>query len=93
MNAGQIKTKRSPLFMAAQEGREGVVRELLGAKGIDINHADTEGVTAIRTAVSQGHDHIVTLLQAASGIDSSCAELKAPACTSSNGRVCCAEIE
>ena len=62
--------------MAAQGGREGVVRELLGAKGIDINHADTEGVTAIRTAGSQGHEHIVALLQAALGIDSSCAEIE-----------------
>ena len=76
MNAGQIKTKRSPLFMAAQGGREGVVRELLGAKGIDINLASIDGVTAILSADSQGHDHIVALLQAASGVGSSCDEIE-----------------
>ena len=62
--------------MAAQEGREGVVRELLGAKGIDINRADTEGVTAILSADGQGHNHIVALLQAASGVGSSCDEIE-----------------
>ena len=65
VNAGQINTRRSPLIMAAQEGREGVVRELLGANEIGIHHADTEGVTAILTAGSHGHDHVVALLQAA----------------------------
>jgi ankyrin repeat protein len=62
--------------MAAQGGREGVVRELLGAKGIDINHADTKGVTAIRIAGSQGHEHVVALLQAALDINGSCAEIE-----------------
>jgi ankyrin repeat protein len=65
VNAGQINTRRSPLIMAAQEGREGVVRELLGANEISIHHADTEGVTAILTAGSHGHGHVVALLQAA----------------------------
>ena len=61
--------------MAAQGGREGVVRELLGAKGIDINLASIDGVTAILSADSQGHEHIVALLQAASGVGSSSAEI------------------
>jgi len=68
VNIGQIRSGRSPLFVAAQEGRENVVRELIGVVGIDVNQTTTEGVTAIRAACDKGHEHIVGILQAASGI-------------------------
>jgi hypothetical protein len=41
------KGETTPLFMAAQEGREGVVQMLLGCEDVDIEKASTESITPI----------------------------------------------
>ncbi len=48
--------------MAAQEGREGVVKMLLDCKDVDIDKASTEGITPSRAAFEFGHEYICGLL-------------------------------
>ena len=60
VNRGKGET--TPLFMAAQEGREEVVKMLLGCKGVDIEKASTDGITPARVASEFGHDYIYGLL-------------------------------
>ncbi len=56
------KGERTPLFMAAQEGREEIVKMLLGCKDVDIEKASTEGITPARVASEFGHEYIYGLL-------------------------------
>ncbi len=60
VNRGKEET--TPLFMAAQEGREGVVKMLLGCKDVDIEKASKEGITPARVASAFGHEYICDLL-------------------------------
>ena len=49
--------------MAAQEGREEVVKMLLNCKDVDTDKASTEGITPARVASEFGHDYIYGLLR------------------------------
>lgn len=51
----------TPLYMAAQENHETVVRYLL-AHGANQNLATEDGFTPLAVALQQGHDRIVALL-------------------------------
>jgi hypothetical protein len=43
VNRGKGET--TPLFMAAKQGRQGVVKMLLDCKDVDINKTSTDGIT------------------------------------------------
>jgi ankyrin repeat protein len=62
INLGKLDTNASPLFEAAQEGREEVMLELLGASRVDINQATIEGVSPLCVACELGHEHVVDCL-------------------------------
>ncbi len=47
--------------MAAQEGREGVVKMLLGCQNIDVDKASTEGITPAHVALEFGHEYVYGL--------------------------------
>jgi ankyrin repeat protein len=66
---GKVDSKASPLVAAAEEGREKVAVTLLGASGIDINQATTEGMSPLCAACELVHEHIVDHLLAAGGIN------------------------
>ena len=53
---------RTPLIWAAHWGHEGVVSTLLAHRSIDIDAQDVDGMTALMTAVRQGHAAIVAAL-------------------------------
>jgi len=69
VNLGSMDTGASPLFMAAQEGREGVVEILLGHKSIDVNKATQTGITPLCKAAQLGQEHIVKILLATGDIN------------------------
>ena len=52
----------TPLILAASKGHTAAVRELLSARGIDINLAQDKGGTALFMAAQLGHVDIVNLL-------------------------------
>ena len=52
----------TPLILAATKGHRTAVRELLSARGIDINLAQHQGGTALFVAAQLGHVDIVNLL-------------------------------
>ena len=60
VNLGKGET--TPLFMAVQEGREGVVKILLGCKDVAIEKATAEGFTPARAASEFGHEYIYGLV-------------------------------
>jgi ankyrin repeat protein len=62
VNCGKGKT--TPLLGAAQEGREGIVKMLLGCKDVDVEKASKEGHTPALVASKFGHEHIYNLLSA-----------------------------
>ena len=49
---------RTPLFIAAQEGHEAVVRGLVEA-GADVNKAKDNGTTPLYIAAKNGHEAVV----------------------------------
>ena len=51
----------TPIYMAAQEGHENVVKYLLNI-GADHNLTMDEGFCPIDIAMQQGHDNIVSML-------------------------------
>lgn len=70
VNEGSADGSVSPLFIAAQEGREVVVEMLLRHKGIDVNCETSDSrVVPLCTAAQEGHDHIVELLLSAAAIN------------------------
>jgi cytohesin len=52
----------TPLFVAAQNGHEAVLRVLIKA-GADINKAKDDGVTPLFMAATLGHEAIVQILR------------------------------
>ncbi len=60
VNRGKGET--TPLFVAAQEGREEIAKLLLGCKDVDIEKASTEGITPAHVASAFGHEYIYGLL-------------------------------
>ena len=57
------------LLLAALEGHTAVVRELLSVPDIDVNLAQTNGITPLYAAVQNGHLEIVRLLMGMRGIN------------------------
>ena len=57
------------LSLAAFKGCTGIVRELLGVPGIDVNLGQERSVTPLYFAAQQGHTEVVKLLLAARGIN------------------------
>ena len=55
--------------MACQNGHLDVVRELLGADGIQANQAKNDGQTPLSTSCQNGHVDVVRLLLTVPGID------------------------
>ena len=51
----------TPLYMAAQEDHDGVVRQLL-ASGANQSLATEDGFTPLAVALQQGHDKVVAVL-------------------------------
>ena len=51
----------TPLYMAAQEDHDGVVRQLL-ASGANQSLATEDGFTPLAVALQQGHDEVVAVL-------------------------------
>jgi len=58
------KDYRTPLWWAASEGHETVVKLLLEPEDADPNRPDKYGATALSYAASGGHERIVQLLRA-----------------------------
>lgn len=58
---GSFKVRRDPLFVAAERGDEGAVRELVGS-GHDPDQVGERGWTPLLIAVAQGHDDIARYL-------------------------------
>ena len=52
----------TPLFKAAEKGREKVVNMLLKKPGIEVNRADITGATPISVAADNRHGGVVNLL-------------------------------
>ncbi|KAH0499070.1 hypothetical protein TgHK011_006286 [Trichoderma gracile] len=52
----------TPLLRAAEGGHMAVVEKILGWPGVDLNHEDHEGCTAVDLAARQGHTEMVSLL-------------------------------
>ncbi len=67
----------TPLFVAAQEGREEIVKMLLGCKHVDIEKTSTEGVTPARVASEFGHEYIYGLLSDCISASTKCESLSA----------------
>ncbi len=59
----------TPLYAAAQQGHEEVVRVLIGVPGIRINQRYRDSYTPLHTAADFGRENIVRLLLTASGIE------------------------
>ena len=55
-------TGATPLYIAAREGHEQVVKTLLKKHGIEVNKADNAGDTPIAVAAHLRHGKIVDLL-------------------------------
>jgi ankyrin repeat protein len=72
VNLGNVATGVSPLFIAAQEDRDGVIEALLSVKDIDVNQKDNTGGTPLIKACEQGSDRTVKLLLRMDGVDVNC---------------------
>jgi ankyrin repeat protein len=60
---------RTPLFLAAQEGHEPVVKLLIDTEKVNINSKDMFGQTLLWKAAGQGHEAVVKLLIGMKNID------------------------
>ena len=54
---------RTALWYAAEVGHVGLVRQLLVVEDIDVNIADTRGMTAYSIAAAGHHDEVCRLVQ------------------------------
>lgn len=62
--------RQTPLWWAARNGHEAVVKVLLAIDGIDVNSRDNlDGWTPLAWAAGNGHEAVVVLLLAKGGID------------------------
>jgi len=68
----QDTSGRTPLFWAAAEGHDGVVRHLLSVTDVDPNRGDDSGYAPISYAAEFGHDGTVKQLLSVKGIDPNC---------------------
>jgi ankyrin repeat protein len=60
--------RTGPLF-ASQSGHVEVVQLLLARQGVEVNHSDSEGGTALFLASQNGHVEVVWLLLARQGVE------------------------
>ena len=51
----------TPLYIAAETGKRGMVRELIDA-GADVDKADADGMTPLYIAKQKGHNVMVLML-------------------------------
>jgi ankyrin repeat protein len=63
------KFGHTPISLAAEMGREGMVRLLLGVPGVDVNSKNKSGNTPLSYAARNGHEAIVQLLLDAPRVD------------------------
>lgn len=56
------KHRQTPLSWAAENGHEGVVRQLVQRDDIDVNSKDDKGPTPLSWAAREGHEAVVRLL-------------------------------
>jgi len=68
LNEGDSK-QRTPLFIAARDGRESCVKELLASPGILLNKADEQGSTPCHAASSKNESSSLKLLLANDATD------------------------
>ena len=64
-----ILMEATPLFIAYQKGHIDIVKALLRTNGIDVNKANSDGVTSLDIASFQGHTDIVKSLLRTKGIN------------------------
>src|SRR6185369_8795136 len=55
---------RTALHLAAMDGHEEMVRELIGKQSADVNARDSNGATPLHLAASHGHKQVVATLLA-----------------------------
>jgi len=55
---------RTALHLAAMDGHEEMVRELIGKQSADVNARDSNGATPLHLAASHGHKQVVAALLA-----------------------------
>ena len=53
---------RTPLYLAAAEGHDEMVRELIGKQSADVNARDSSGSTPLHAAAALGHKQVVSAL-------------------------------
>lgn len=59
---GRDEDGRAPIWWAAENGHEAVVRLLLATEGVDVNSKDDSGHTPLSRAATNGHEATVKLL-------------------------------
>ena len=69
INLGSHGINASPLFVAAQEGHEMVIEELLRANEVDVNQSTDDGITPLCQACNMGHEHVVEILIRVTGLN------------------------
>jgi ankyrin repeat protein len=62
LNLGVTDADHQALKYAARNGHNEVVKVLLAAPNVDINHAETNGSTALMLAARRGHHEVVKTL-------------------------------
>lgn len=62
LNTADTKYGRTPLWWAAKDGHEGIVRLLLDREDVNPEIPALDGTTALRLAASGGHVGVVQLL-------------------------------
>ena len=72
-NGAEVDSKdsygRTPLSWATENGREAVVKLLLGREPVEVNSKDIDGRTPLLYAVENGHEAVVKLLLGREGVE------------------------
>jgi ankyrin repeat protein len=68
LNARLVETDQTPLFMPAESGQADVLALMLLGRGVNVNHRDKWGLTALHYASRGGHPQVVDLLIAAGAL-------------------------
>ncbi|KAK3942551.1 hypothetical protein QBC46DRAFT_426439 [Diplogelasinospora grovesii] len=76
---------RSPLWLAAENGHESIVKLLLATAGVEPNSEDSNNQTPLSFVAHQGNESIVKLLLATNGVDVNAGHGKPLACAAMNG--------